>query len=622
MNPKSRAGRRRPAVSIALAVATFSGCMTQSAAVHRPVATGPKAPDLLTVSALAPTIGAELVGQAGVTRRASVLATPSDARASGDRPPAPAAVVAAAPPANRSPGGSAPGDKAVSPASAAEPAPADPPAQDSTRPPEPRVDPGAGLMGPTPPISALAAATPPTIPQSAAPFPIDLAAALRLADRQNPIIGEARTLILGALAERQAARVLLLPYLNAGASYHDHTGPLQRSNGTILQLTQQSLYFGGGARAVTAETIAIPAVNIFSPLTDAIFEPLAAQQRVEGARFNASDTANKMLLDVASLYMDLVGAEAILVARREIAAEADRIAASVAAYAATGQGRLADSNRAEADRRRFQADIQKAEERVAVASALLAERLNLNPSAQLQPVAGPLAPLELINAETPPEELIRAAVARRPDLAARQALVAQAGYRVRQEKARPLLPTIWLGFSGGAFGGGSNLIPGSSGFGSFASRTDFDVRAYWTVLNLGAGNASLIKQRRAQEGQAIAERSRVINQIRDEVSSTRARSLALRSEVTNAKFGLMTAEDGYKQDQLRLRESLSLPIEALDSLRLLSDAKISLIEAITRANRVQFALFVSLGAPPPLDTPPVGPTAPALPPLPAAVTGS
>ena len=46
-------------------------------------------------------------------------------------------------------------------------------------------------------------------------------------------------------------------------------------------------------------------------------------------------------------------------------------------------------DRAEADRRLFQADIQRAEERVAVASARLAERLNLDPTAQLSPIAGP-----------------------------------------------------------------------------------------------------------------------------------------------------------------------------------------------------------------------------------------
>jgi outer membrane protein TolC len=473
----------------------------------------------------------------------------------------------------------------------------------------------APRTGPPPSVTAEAAATPPAIPQSNAPYPIDLATALRLADGRNPVIGEARVLILGALAERQAARALLLPTLNAGANYHDHTGPLQRSNGTILRLTEQSLYFGGGARTVAAESVAIPGVNIFSPLTDAIFEPLAAQQRVVGAQFNSADTANKILLEVASLYIDLIGAQAILDARRRIAVDSDRIAASVAAYAATGQGRKSDANRADADRRLFQADIPKAEERVAIASARLAERLNLDPSAELRPLAGSLETVELINPEIPVEELIRAAVTQRPDLAARQALVAQADYRVKQEKARPLLPTVWLSFSGGAFGGGSNLT--ATPLSAFAGRTDFDVRAYWTVLNLGAGNASLIKQRKAQVGQALADQGRILNQIRVEVATARAESLALRAQVENARLGLRTAEDGYRQDQTRLRETLALPIEALDSLRLLSDAQVALIEAITRANRTQFALFVALGSPPPLDTPPVGSTLPELPPLPA-----
>ncbi len=560
-----RDGRRRVA-SLALTLAALSGCATRTTTVRPEAApsAGAGAPDLLEVSAVAPAINAGPKPDA--KGDGSVLA--ASARS--------AAEVAAAPPA--SPG--------VSP----------------------------------PPTGLALVSTTPTIPQSAAPLPIDLSSALRLADGQNPAIGEARIQILGALAERQAARALLLPYLNAGTNYHDHTGPLQRSSGTILKLNEQSLYFGGGARTLAGESVAIPAVNIFSPLTDAIYEPLAAQQRVVGARYNASDTANKVLLDVSSLYIELLGAEAVLEARRVSTGEAGRIAESVAAFARTGQGRKSDADRAEADLHLFQAAIQRAEERVAVASARLAERLNLDPSAQLSPVlGGPLEPVELINPEVSPDDLIRSAVARRPDLASREALVAQAEYRVKQEQYRPLLPTVWLGFSGGAFGGGSNLVPDR--LGSFAGRTDFDVRAYWTVLNLGAGNLSQIKRRKAQVGQALSERAVVLNQIRSEVTSTRAESLALRQQVVIARSGLRTAEEGYRQDQARLRESLSLPIEALDSLRLVADARVVLIEAITRANRAQFALFVSLGAPPPLDSP-LGSGGVPIPPGPAQVFGT
>lgn len=556
-----RDGRRRVA-SLALTFAALPGCATRTNAVRPETAPSAvaEAPDLLQVSAVAPAINA---------------GPKPDAKGDGS-------VLAA------------------SARSAAELAPKPPEVNPPT--PEVAAAPPASLDGATPPTGLAVVSTTPTIPQSVAPLPIDLSAALRLADGQNPVIGEARIQILGALAERQAARALLLPYLNAGTNYHDHTGPLQRSNGSILKLNEQSLYFGGGARTVAAESVAIPAVNIFSPLTDAIYEPLAAQQRVVGARYNASDTANKVLLDVSSLYIELLGAGAVVESRRVSTGEAGRIAESVAAFARTGQGRKSDADRAEADLHLFQAAIQRAEERVAVASARLAERLNLDPSAQLSPVfGGPLEPVELINPEASPDDLIRSAVARRPDLASREALVAQAKYRVKQEQYRPLLPTVWLGFSGGAFGGGSNLVPDR--LGSFAGRTDFDVRAIWTVLNLGAGNLSQIKRRKAQVGQALSERAVVLNQIRSEVISTRAESLALRQQVVIARSGLRTAEEGYRQDRVRLRESLSLPIEALDSLRLVSDARVVLIEAITRANQAQFALFVSLGAPPPLDSP-------------------
>src|SRR5205807_2584180 len=116
------------------------------------------------------------------------------------------------------------------------------------------------------------ATAPPAIPPSAGHYRIDLASALRLAEAQNPSIGVVRTAVLEALGMQQIARTLLLPSLNAGANYHHHTGNLQRSSGKIFRLDEQSLYFGGGARTLAAKSVAIPAVNLVSPLTDAIFE--------------------------------------------------------------------------------------------------------------------------------------------------------------------------------------------------------------------------------------------------------------------------------------------------------------------------------------------------------------
>ena len=115
------------------------------------------------------------------------------------------------------------------------------------------------------------------VPAPEREYPIDLTTALRLAEVENPRIAEARQRIGEALALQLQARVLLLPNLNVGTNLHEHSGNLQRSSGSILNVNQSSLYFGGGAGAIGTRTVQIPAVSLSSPLTEAFFEPLAAR---------------------------------------------------------------------------------------------------------------------------------------------------------------------------------------------------------------------------------------------------------------------------------------------------------------------------------------------------------
>ena len=250
--------------------------------------------------------------------------------------------------------------------------------------------------------------------------------------------------------------------------------------------------------------------------------------------------------------------------------------------------------------------VQKAEEDFNVTAARLANRLNLDPAVRLDPIGGPLVPLTLVPLETPQGDLIQVALRQRPDIQARSAAIGEADARHKQEIARPLLPTIWLGYSGGVFGGGSNLVPPLVG--NFASRTDFDVDVYWTLMNLGAGNLALIKERHAQMGQAIAERSRTINRARDEVSSSLAEARAAQNVIDVARRELAAAELSYKEDldRTKFRGGAKardvLPIELLNSLDLLAGARVSLIRALVRYDQSQYRLWVSPGSPPPLGS--------------------
>jgi outer membrane protein TolC len=441
----------------------------------------------------------------------------------------------------------------------------------------------------------------PALPPAASTHAIDLDTALRLAQVENPTIAEARVAIQEALARQALARLLLVPTLNAGLNYHGHAGNLQRSSGVILKLYEQSFYVGGGARTLAAESLAIPAVNIASPLADAIFEPLAARQRVAAAQFQARATANSILRDVSVLYLDLVAARAILDAQRLSLAQLAQVVQVTRAFAEVGEGREADAERARAEWALLAAEVQRAEGELLSASARLAERLNLDPALRLVPPEAPIAPITLIDDQTPLPVLLGTALAARPELGAATARIGEADARYREERWRPLLPTLWLGFSGGYFGGGSNLVKPT--IGNFGGRNDFDVRAYWTLLNFGAGNLALQKRRRAEVGQAFAERTGLINLVRREVAAAQAGSLAARSQIEVRREAVGIAEQGFLEDLDRARFGEARPIEVLNNLRLLAEARVNLIDAVIRYNQQQFRLFVALGSPPPMIEP-------------------
>jgi outer membrane protein TolC len=447
---------------------------------------------------------------------------------------------------------------------------------------------------------------PDVIPPPSGTYPIDLATALRLADVSNPTIGAARTMILEALALQLTARTLLMPSLNWGASYRGHNGVLQRPTGKIINLSLQSVYLGAGVNPIGSGTDQIPGVNIFAALTDALFEPLAARQRLAGANFGAQATSYDILLDVAVLHLELLGTQSIVAMQRLSESEFYEVYRLAKDYADAGEGREADAYRARSQWKRRRALVQKAEEDFAVTAARLANRLNLDPAVRLDPIGGPLVPLTLVPLETPQGDLIQVALRQRPDIQARSAAIGEAEARHKQEIARPLLPTIWLGYSGGVFGGGSNLVPPLVG--NFASRTDFDVDVYWTLMNLGAGNLALIKERHAQMGQAIAERSRTINRARDEVSASLAEARAAQNVIDVARRELAAAELSYKEDldRTKFRGGAKardvLPIELLNSVDLLASARVNLVRALVRYDQSQYRLWVSLGSPPPLGS--------------------
>jgi outer membrane protein TolC len=443
-----------------------------------------------------------------------------------------------------------------------------------------------------PSVAALLA---PAIPPAAGESPVDLQIALSLASTNNPTIGLAEEAVRAAIAERTAARALMLPTLNAGLNFRVHSGSLLSSSGIVRYDDISSLYAGLGADAVGAGTVTVPGVRIFAQLGDAIFEPRTAALRLQARNLDSAAVRNRVLLEVVQRYFELLGAEARLGALRQSQTELAEIVRLTANFAKAGQGREGDAQRALAEAELLRADMQSVEEEAAVAAAQLAALLSMDPSVRLRTDPSTLAPIVLVDDHADLSELLRIAASNRPEVGSRLAEVREAQTRFRQERLRPLFPLISVGFSYGAFGGGGSL---AAPFGNFAGRADFDAMAVWSLQNLGFGNRAVNNRARSNVRQAELAEAAVLDDIGREVGEAQAQILAARQKMEAAGRALLVAQEGFQEELTRTRNVAGRLIEVLNTFNQLRSARQNVIQATIDYNQAQFRLHVALGQPP------------------------
>jgi outer membrane protein TolC len=471
-------------------------------------------------------------------------------------------------------------------------------------------NPGA-LVDPAPaPRAANEPAPPKTILQPGE-YPIDLGTSLRLAGAENPELLLARARVSEVTSLRQLAAAQILPNLNLGTNYDLHRGVLQQSNGNILNVHRDALYYGLGANAIAAGTTNIPGLFYNLNVGEAWFGFLASRQRVVTARAAADATRNDVFLRVCLAYLDLLRGDA----RRAIAArnrsEAAEIARLTKSFANRGQGRQADADRAEVELEKRDADLAQAEADTLTASARLAELLNLDPSTRFRPIDGWAVPAPIVPDPVPLPELLAIALMERPELTARRSEVRTALYELSLAKVLPFSPNVILGFSSGGFGGGSNLISNPPGFiagngqlqtgprfGNFDGRSDFDVVVFWTFRNLGVGNLALARAADSRVKQMQLREVETVNVVRREVAQAKARVDARLLQIDAGEKAVRISSQAYIEDLTRIKGGQGLPLEVVDSMRLLGRSRFEYLDAIIEYNRAQFQLWVALGRPP------------------------
>jgi outer membrane protein TolC len=205
--------------------------------------------------------------------------------------------------------------------------------------------------------------------------------------------------------------------------------------------------------------------------------------------------------------------------------------------------------------------------------------------------------------------LLAIALTQRPELGERQAAIRAALLALQGARVLPFSPDVTVGYSAGTFGGGSNLAAAGilqadgtvlqqNRFGNFADRQDFDAVVYWSLQNLGVGNLALVRLAQSHLRAEDLRRVAVLDRVRAEVATAYAGTHARFAQIEIAERAVGPSKDAFDEDLRRILAKQGLPIELLDSLRLLGQSRNAYLDAIVDYNEAQFALYVALGQPP------------------------
>jgi outer membrane protein TolC len=164
--------------------------------------------------------------------------------------------------------------------------------------------------------------------------------------------------------------------------------------------------------------------------------------------------------------------------------------------------------------------------------------------------------------------------------------------RLRREERAPLLPSVLLGVSYGAFGAGTGGDITNGG-----DRFDFDAVAWWEVRNLGFGERAARDNARAQIQQARMREIETMDLVAREIVEAHAQVHARRRQITFAEQGILSAQQSYKRNVDRIQNAQGLPIEVLQAIQALDAAQRDYLRTIVDYNTAQFRLQRALGWP-------------------------
>jgi outer membrane protein TolC len=420
--------------------------------------------------------------------------------------------------------------------------------------------------------------------------PIDLPTVLQLAEARSPVVAFTREQVRQSYARLERANTLWLPAIRGGVGFNRHEGAIQDVAGPQVDASRGAFYTGLGASTYGNGSPVVPGVWANFQLADAIFQPLAAQQVVGARRAAVGAALNDALLRAGLAYLEVLRAHEELAISQETLDHAEKLADVSSTYAKAGQGLQSDADRATAELSVRRNNVLQSQESIAVASARLAELLDLKPTIQFQPIEPVVAPLDLVPDQTCVDASIAQALVARPELVEAQCLVCEAIARWKRERLAPLIPSVVLGVSDGAMNAGP-----STDFAPGENRFDMDAMAYWELRNFGFGDQAAEHEAHSAVEQSRLRQLELMDVVAREVTESSAQVRCRRGQIGIAEEGIKVAGQSYQLNSERIEQAQGLPIEALQSLQALDQARHEYLRSVIDYDAAQLSLVRALG---------------------------
>ena len=470
-----------------------------------------------------------------------------------------------------------------------------------------RLAPAVDVVVPPTPVGEEASSPIEDVAFGSSSYPIDLPATLRLAGADNWNIKLAEEQINESYANYRKAKVMWIPSLNIGIGYTKHDGQIQGTNGQVIDVSRNSLFVGGGAITKNGPPLTGGAggparLGVDLSLTDAIFSPLAQCQLYNASRSKHSAAFNNALLEASLGYYDLVKAQGDLAIAKNNLRDADALLNMTTAFVKAGKGSRADISRAAVEVNRRKQSIVKAELSMQIASTNLVRILQLDPEqigteTLLVALEERPLPVALIQETSSLQDLISQGHTFRPELSEQASRMEASRLLARAEHWRPYLPNVHMGSSVGAFGGGPNDY-----LSQLDGRSDVDLLAVWSVENMGFGTQARRRQMNSQYRQNVITTNRAFDAVSADVTNAWHTVHAQQKQMRLAEENIRQATESYAQNITRIRGLAGLPLEGLQALSAVADARQTYLNAVIAYNQAQLNLLRAIGRPSGLGT--------------------